>query len=44
MVISAVWAILFWLSFTAVIVFTVLTVRNRGKPSHDQTRKQDKSI
>lgn len=42
-VLSTVFAVLFWLSLVATIVSAAFAVRNRGKPPHDQTYKREKT-
>ena len=41
---STVFAVMFWLSLAAVIVFTVLAVRNRGKPPRRRPARKKKTI
>jgi lipopolysaccharide export LptBFGC system permease protein LptF len=41
---STVFAVMFWLSLAAVIVFTVLAVRNREKPPLGKAPEQNKTI
>lgn len=42
--VSTAFAILFWLSIAAVVIFTVCAVRNRGKPPRGKPAKQNKDI
>lgn len=41
--VSTAFAILFWLSVAATVVYTVLAVRNRGKPPRGRSLKRDRN-